>query len=207
MLTILFYSTFLYNKNLGIERRQQDWKRRGAERLGISARSAAAIICGHHQVRQLWRESEFCKILNKRFARWRAICKFFAILRTLHGARPMITTDGNKRRRKTRLGKDARIAIIGSGLGGLGAALSLEQAGFTNVEIYERDASACCRREGYGLTLTYNPKGPLAQMGLLEQVAQCDCPSRSHYMFSVRNKDALSMHFLFVKLLTILYPF
>lgn len=122
-------------------------------------------------------------------------------------ARPMITTDGNKRRRKTRLGKDARIAIIGSGLGGLGAALSLEQAGFTNVEIYERDASVCCRREGYGLTLTYNPKGPLAQMGLLEQVAQCDCPSRSHYMFSVGNKDALSMHFLFVKLLTILYPF
>jgi hypothetical protein len=149
----------------------------------------------------------FQNFLKKRFARWRAI--FFAILRTcMVAARPMITTDGNKRRRKTRLGKDARIAIIGSGLGGLGAALSLEQAGFTNVEIYERDASACCRREGYGLTLTYNPKGPLAQMGLLEQVAQCDCPSRSHYMFSVRNKDALSMHFLFVKkLLTILYPF
>jgi hypothetical protein len=202
MLTILFYSTFLYNKNLGIERRQQDWKSRRGEDRNKSARSAV----------YLWSSSGSAALegigifqdLKKRFARWGAILCNFA---PMHGARPMITTDGNKRRRKTRLGKDARIAIIGSGLGGLGAALSLEQAGFTNVEIYERDASACCRREGYGLTLTYNPKGPLAQMGLLEQVAQCDCPSRSHYMFSVRNKDALSMHFLFVKLLTILYPF
>ena len=100
-------------------------------------------------------------------------------------------TNGEKRRRKTRLDKEAHIVIIGSGLGGLGAAISLEQAGFTNVEIFERDASACCRREGYGLTLTYNPKGPLAQMGLLEQVAQCDCPSRSHYMFSVRVEGSL----------------
>ena len=93
-----------------------------------------------------------------------------------------------KRRRKaTRLDKNARIAIIGSGLGGLGAALSLEQAGFTNVAVYERDASASARREGYGLTLTYNPQGPLAKMGLLEEVARRDCPSRSHYIFAVRS--------------------
>jgi threonine dehydrogenase-like Zn-dependent dehydrogenase len=95
-------------------------------------------------------------------------------------------SNGKKRCRKTRLDKDARIVIIGSGLGGLGAAISLEQAGFTNIVVMERDASASARREGYGLTLTYNPKGPLAQMGLLEEVAQRDCPSRSHYMFSVR---------------------
>jgi 2-polyprenyl-6-methoxyphenol hydroxylase-like FAD-dependent oxidoreductase len=90
-----------------------------------------------------------------------------------------------KRRPKTRLEKDAHIAIIGSGLAGLGAALSLEQAGFTNISVFERDACPESRREGYGLTLTYNPNGPLAQMGLLEQVAQRDCPSRSHYLFSV----------------------
>lgn len=93
--------------------------------------------------------------------------------------------NGKKRCRKTRLEKDARIVIIGSGLGGLGAAISLEQAGFSNIVIFERDASPTTRREGYGLTLTYNPKGPLAQMGLLEQVAQRDCPSRSHYIFAV----------------------
>ena len=96
------------------------------------------------------------------------------------------SANGKKRRRKTRLDKDARIVIIGSGLGGLSAAISLEQAGFTKITVMERDASASSRREGYGLTLTYNPKGPLAQMGLLEEVAQRDCPSRSHYMFSVR---------------------
>ena len=90
-----------------------------------------------------------------------------------------------QRRKAARLDKDARIAIIGSGLGGLSAAISLEQAGFTNVVVYERHVSPCSRREGYGLTLTYNPKGPLAQMGLLDQVAQQDCPSRSHYIFSV----------------------
>jgi Zn-dependent alcohol dehydrogenase len=90
-----------------------------------------------------------------------------------------------QRRKAARLDKDARIAIIGSGLGGLSAAISLEQAGFTNVVVYERHVSPSSRREGYGLTLTYNPKGPLAQMGLLDQVAQQDCPSRSHYIFSV----------------------
>lgn len=99
--------------------------------------------------------------------------------------------NGKKRHRKTRLAKDAHIVIIGSGLGGLGAAISLEQAGFTNIEIFERDASAWSRREGYGLTLTYNPKGPLAQMGLLEEVAQRDCPSRSHYIFSVSSLRGL----------------
>lgn len=89
----------------------------------------------------------------------------------------------NKKRKRERLDKNSRIAIIGSGLGGLGAAISLELAGFTNIVVLERDASFGARREGYGLTLSYNPKGPLAHMGLLEQVAQHDCPSRSHYMF------------------------
>jgi NAD(P)-binding Rossmann-like domain len=96
-----------------------------------------------------------------------------------------------QRRKAARLDKDARIAIIGSGLGGLSAAISLEQAGFTNVVVYERHVSPSSRREGYGLTLTYNPKGPLAQMGLLDQVAQQDCPSRSHYIFSVGQRVGL----------------
>lgn len=99
--------------------------------------------------------------------------------------------NGKKRHRKARLDQDARIVIVGCGLGGLGTAISLEQAGFTNISLYERDASAGARREGYGLTLTYNPKGPLAQMGLLEEVAQRDCPSRSHYMFAVSERMML----------------
>ena len=89
----------------------------------------------------------------------------------------------NKKRKKDRLNLNSRIAIIGSGLGGLGAAISLELAGFTDIVLYERDGSVDSRREGYGLTLTYNPQGPLAYMGVLEEVAQQDCPSRSHYTF------------------------
>ena len=93
----------------------------------------------------------------------------------------------NKRKRqgqKRRLDKDHdQIVIIGSGLAGLSCVLSLKQAGFTNIRIFERDTSFDEQKEGYGLTLTYNPKGPLAKLGLLEQVAQQDCPSRSHYVF------------------------
>lgn len=39
------------------------------------------------------------------------------------------------------------------------------------------------RREGYGLTLSYNPKGPLAHLDLLDDLAQLDCPSKCHYIF------------------------
>ena len=89
-----------------------------------------------------------------------------------------------KKRRKERLEREhSRIVIIGSGLAGLSVARSLEQEGFTNIHIYERDTSFESQKEGYGLTLTYNPKGPLAKLGLLEKCAQLDCPSRSHYTF------------------------
>ena len=96
--------------------------------------------------------------------------------------KPKITTP-QKRKRRRRLPHDAKIAIIGSGMGGLSAALSLKRAGFTNVTVYERDAHFSERRDGYGLTLSYNEKGPLAKLGLLETVARVDCPSRSHYVF------------------------
>lgn len=91
-----------------------------------------------------------------------------------------------KKRQKCRLDKEtARIVIIGSGLAGLSAALSLEHAGFQHVHVYERDVDFETQKEGYGLTLSYNPKGPLAKLRVLEQVAQKDCPSRSHYLFGV----------------------
>ena len=89
-----------------------------------------------------------------------------------------------KSKSKSRLEKDAPIAIVGCGIAGLSAAISLADAGFSNVSIFERDASQSLRREGFGLTLTYNPKGPLERLGILERVAQEDCPSRSHYVFA-----------------------
>jgi 2-polyprenyl-6-methoxyphenol hydroxylase-like FAD-dependent oxidoreductase len=91
-----------------------------------------------------------------------------------------------KRSRNTRQRLDPQqssIAIVGSGLAGLSTAISLEQAGFTNVAIYERDESLESRTAGYGLTLTYHPTGILQKLGVLEQVAEADCPSRCHYLF------------------------
>lgn len=91
-------------------------------------------------------------------------------------------SDSKKRKRK--LDKNqSHIVIVGGGLAGLSVALALERAGFTQVSLFERDASFDDQEEGYGLTLTYNPKGPLAALGVLEKVAQQDCPSRSHYLF------------------------
>ena len=88
--------------------------------------------------------------------------------------------------KRKRLDKEnSNIVIVGSGLAGLSAAISLEQAGFLNITIVERDDNFERQKEGYGLTLTYNPKGPLASLGVLETVACQDCPSRSHYLFQV----------------------
>lgn len=97
----------------------------------------------------------------------------------------MVTILSQRKRLKDRLDKSSKICIIGSGLGGLGAALSLEKAGFHNIVIFERDVSFDARREGYGLTLSYNPKGPLAHLDLLDDLAQLDCPSKCHYIFKV----------------------
>jgi 2-polyprenyl-6-methoxyphenol hydroxylase-like FAD-dependent oxidoreductase len=88
--------------------------------------------------------------------------------------------------KKRRLDKDeSKIVIVGCGLAGLSAALALEKAGFHQISLFERDESFEQQKEGYGLTLTYNPKGPLAALGVLEEVALQDCPSRSHYVFRV----------------------
>ena len=93
---------------------------------------------------------------------------------------------GRRSQRKPRLDPDnARIAIIGGGLAGLSTALALQQQGFAHVHVFERDAYnhfLAARRDGYGMTLTYNPRGNLAKLGILEALAVADCPSRSHYM-------------------------
>jgi salicylate hydroxylase len=80
------------------------------------------------------------------------------------------------------------IAIVGGGLGGLACALALQQAGFCNVKVFERDSSFTDRRQGYGLTLTNNPKGPLAKLGLLQECVQSDCASECHWVFDPRGE-------------------
>lgn len=91
-----------------------------------------------------------------------------------------------KRRKKDQLSKSSKIAIIGAGIGGLSTALSLQRAGFHNIHVFEKRCEPKKqqkRRDGYGMTLTYNPKGPLAKLGILEELAEKDTPSRSHYVF------------------------
>ena len=99
----------------------------------------------------------------------------------------------SKPKKKQRLPKtSAKIAIIGTGPAALSTALSLQQAGFTDIALYERDQDFNARRDGYGLTLTYNPSNsihsPLQKLGILEELARRDCPSRSHYVFNSQGK-------------------
>ena len=75
------------------------------------------------------------------------------------------------------------IAIVGGGIGGLAAAVALQQKGF-KVTVYERDSRFGDRRQGYGLTLTNNKKGPLAELGLLQKCIEEDCPSNAHWVFN-----------------------
>ena len=101
---------------------------------------------------------------------------------------------GRRRRRQQEERLDparSSIAIIGSGLAGLSTAICLQQAGFCNITIYERDESFASRKEGYGMTLTYNPRGILAQLGVLEALATADCPSRSHYLLQAPRGQVL----------------
>lgn len=66
---------------------------------------------------------------------------------------------------------------------GLAAALALQNVGFTNIHIYERDREFHDRRQGFGMTLTNNLTGALAKLGLREECQKKSCPSSSHYLF------------------------
>ena len=46
-----------------------------------------------------------------------------------------------------------RVAIVGGGLCGFGAALLLKRAGCSSVSVFERDETLAERRQGYGLTI------------------------------------------------------
>ena len=87
----------------------------------------------------------------------------------------------NTTKSRKRPAEPKRIAVIGSGLAALSTAIFCEQAGHC-VELFERDNHLKSRSEGYGLTLKYDPRGILAQLGVLEDVCHADCPSRSHYL-------------------------
>ena len=74
------------------------------------------------------------------------------------------------------------VAIVGGGLAGLAAAIALQKEGLS-CKVYEKDRCFSDRMQGYGLTLTNNPKGGLAKLGLLEECIEKDCPSNCHWVF------------------------
>ena len=79
------------------------------------------------------------------------------------------------------------VAIIGGGLGGLSCALALQKKGI-ECTVYEKDENFGARKQGYGLTLTNNEKGPLAELGILHKCVAGDCPSNWHWVFDRAGK-------------------
>ncbi|KAL3758170.1 hypothetical protein ACHAWU_004808 [Discostella pseudostelligera] len=54
----------------------------------------------------------------------------------------------------------------------------------TSDSNHNNSSNAKDQDKGYGMTLTYDPEGPLAKLDILEEVAKRDCPSRCHYLFN-----------------------
>lgn len=79
------------------------------------------------------------------------------------------------------------VCIIGSGVAGLSAALSLQAVGLS-VKIFERDFDFVDRKQGYGLTLTYSTDGPLSKLGVLDECIANNCPSHCHYIFDTAGR-------------------
>eukprot|EP01038_Epipyxis_sp_PR26KG_P008688 gene8688-11739_t len=75
------------------------------------------------------------------------------------------------------------VCIIGAGIGGLSAAISLQQMGM-RVKVYEKDKNFNDRKQGYGLTLTRSITGPLAELNLLDKCDEKNSLSQSHYTFT-----------------------
>lgn len=90
----------------------------------------------------------------------------------------VITKDANSHGE----GRPPKIVIIGGGIGGLAAAVALQRLKI-NVTVYECDMFFNDRKQGYGLTLSNNRKGPLQALGLLDDCIRLDCASDCHYVF------------------------
>ena len=78
---------------------------------------------------------------------------------------------------------ETTVCIIGGGVGGLAAAAALRDQGIACL-VFERDASLEARRAGYGMTLSNDPRGPLAHLKILNRCRELDCASTAHWVFA-----------------------
>tara|TARA_R110002096_G_scaffold324349_1_gene518377 strand:+ start:26232 stop:27416 length:1185 start_codon:yes stop_codon:yes gene_type:complete len=77
---------------------------------------------------------------------------------------------------------DKSIAIIGAGIGGLSLAITLKQAGFNNIQIFERTSSS--HSIGAGLVLWPNAMCILSKMGLDDEIQEVSGKLSSMIRFS-----------------------
>src|SRR6185436_5537301 len=74
--------------------------------------------------------------------------------------------------------RDIRVAIVGGGIGGLTAAISLLQAGF-DVQVYEQ--TRLLSEVGAGINIGPNASRLLIRLGLGEQLAKVAFRSQFHH--------------------------
>lgn len=79
------------------------------------------------------------------------------------------------------------IVIVGAGIGGLTTALSLHQAGFRDIAVYER--AAVLRPLGVGINLLPHAVRELTELGLGERVAGLGSPRRAGLLQPARPAD------------------
>lgn len=85
--------------------------------------------------------------------------------------------------------RDARILVVGAGIGGLVAALALVQRGFA-VEVHE--AAPALGEVGAGLTLSRGSQQVFRALGLMDKIAQFACPAAGFAFLHYRTGAVLA---------------
>ena len=83
-----------------------------------------------------------------------------------------------------------KIVIVGAGIGGLITALSLEAAGFRDIEIYER--SSAIRGLGVGLNLLPHALRELSELGIADQITEIGVAPRTLAYFTRQGQEIWS---------------
>jgi len=81
---------------------------------------------------------------------------------------------------------DMRVAIVGGGIGGMALALSLHDAGFQHVDIYE--SAPTIKELGVGINVLPHATRELTELGLLDALLDVGIPTAELAMYSKRGQ-------------------